>query len=925
MRRKGARRAGGGAGGGAARASARTASALALLAVSSSALPAALASQSLEGNGAVAAGLLLRQLDGVKRVLMIAAHPDDEDTSLLTVLARGWGAETAYLSLTRGDGGQNVLGPELFEGLGIVRTGELEAARRLDGARQYFTRAFDYGFSKSAEEALSFWRRDEVLADVVWVIRTFRPHVVVSVWSGTPRDGHGQHQASGILAREAFDAAADPSRFPEQLALGVEPWAPLKLYESARGDFGGRGGGAAPRSESAGGGAVAALRIDTGTRDPLLGRSLFQLSMASRSRHRSQEQGSPEPAGPRDTGVRLVRSRVAEAESGFFAGIDTTLVGSVRRFAGDPLAGPAWEVAAPRVERALEEYREALAHARNAFGLDPSAIAPHLGRALASLARAREVAGDAAPTEVRWVLEQRIRVATAAFAAAAGISLDVRADDDLVAPGQTVRVSTELWNSSEFALALPTVALRAPDGWLVSLESVRGLDSEGRVPPRSLVTWTHEVRLPQGAEPSRLYYLREPREGAMYRWPDDPSLRGLPRDPVPVSADVGFDPVLGPEERPLAPRLTLTAPWRHVAVDPARGEVERAVLVVPALSVRVAPAALVWPAGRIEPRAMSVVLRNESGEGSRGRVAVRAPAGWSVSPPEQPFDLSEAGAERTLSFAVRPSGTPTPGEHLFEVVATTVDGRSYSEGYTLIDYEHIERAALFSRAAARVSVFPVAVAEGLRVGYVMGSGDDGPEALGQIGVDVTSLDAEQVRGGSFEGFDAIVLGVRAEETRPDLRAASEQLRDYVRAGGVVIAQYNRGPLGGVAPGLDVSRNAPRVVDETAPVRVLEPEAPIFAFPNRIGPSDFEGWVQERGLYFASAWGPSYVSLLELADPGEEPQRGSLLVAAEGEGVFVYTALAFFRQWSTGVPGAYRLFANLISLDPLVWRAYAARR
>jgi LmbE family N-acetylglucosaminyl deacetylase len=863
-------------------------------------------------------------MDGVKRVLMIAAHPDDEDTSLLTALARGWGAETAYLSLTRGDGGQNVLGPELFEGLGVVRTGELEAARRLDGARQYFTRAFDYGFSKSADEALSFWRRDEVLADVVWVIRRFRPHVVVSVWSGTPRDGHGQHQASGILAQEAFDAAGDPSRFPEQLALGVEPWTPLKLYESARGDFGGRGGGGAVSGP--GGGAGEILRIDTGTRDPLLGRSLFQLSMASRSQHRSQEQGSPQPAGPRETGVRLLRSRVAEPEPGLFAGIDTTLAGLAARIASGQAGTAGREVAARETARALEEYRTAVSRARDAFGLDLSAMLPHLGRAIAGLAEARRVAGDFAPTEVRLVLERRVEVATAAFAAAAGISLDVRADDDIIVPGQTVRISTQLWNSSALALALPAATLHAPEGWIVRQASVEGLDAEGRVPPRSLVTWAYEVRLSPTAEPTRLYYLSAPRAGAMYRWPDDPSLWGLPRDPAPVFAEVSFEPVTAaPGVSALAPRVALTSAWRHVTVDPARGEIERAVLVVPALSVRVSPEGLVWPEGRVEPRTMSVLLRNEAVAGSRGRLVVRAPAGWSVSPPEQGFELDEAGAERTLAFTVRPSGRPERGRHAFEVVAFGDDGRQHAEGYTLIDYDHIERTAFFSPAEARVSVLPVAVADGLRVGYVMGSGDDGPEALRQIGVDVTLLDEERVRGGAFEGFDAIVLGVRAQETRADLRVASERLLDYVRGGGVVVAQYNRGPLGNVAPGLDVGRNAPRVADETAPVRVLEPDAPVFTFPNRIGPADFEGWVQERGLYFASEWGPAYVPLLELHDPGEDPQRGSLLVAAEGEGVFVYTGLSFFRQWSAGVPGAYRLFANLVSLDPGAWRAYAARR
>jgi hypothetical protein len=273
--------------------------------------------------------------------------------------------------------------------------------------------------------------------------------------------------------------------------------------------------------------------------------------------------------------------------------------------------------------------------------------------------------------------------------------------------------------------------------------------------------------------------------------------------------------------------------------------------------------------------------------------------------------LDEAGAERTLTFEIRPSGSPAAGEHSFAVTARDASGRSYVEGYTLVDYEHIDRAALYARAEARVSVVPVVVAEGLRVGYVMGSGDDGPEAIRQLGVDVELLDEDRVRDGDFAGFDVIVLGVRAYEARADVRAAANQLLDFAREGGTVIAQYNRESLGSLPPmPLEVGRVSPRVADERAPVRI--PAA------------DFDGWVQERGLYFGEQWDDGYWPLLEMNDPGEAPQRGSLLVGSVGEGLFVYTALSFFRQWADGVPGPYRLFANLISLDPSAWRAFSAR-
>lgn len=875
-----------------------------LIAGASLVFPCAAPGQSLEGSGAVSVGLLLRQMDGVKRVLMIGAHPDDEDTSLLTTLARGWGAETAYLSLTRGDGGQNVIGSELWEGLGVVRTGELEAARRLDGGLQFFTRAFDYGFSKSADEALSFWPRQELLADVVWIIRKFRPHVVVSVWSGTPRDGHGQHQASGIVAREAFSAAGDPARFPEQLELGVEAWAPAKLYESSRG-LGGRGGGPAP----------GALRIQTGSLDPLLGRSLFQLSMASRSQHRSQDMGSAEPPGPRETGVLLVESTVEGGERDFFAGVDTTLAG----LAGG-LSGPA----AGAVRGELEAYRRALRRAEERFGLDPRGVVAELGEALGRLEGVSASVSGAGGTELRLALARRSETATRAFAAAAGVVLEVQAEDDLIVPGQSVSVSALLWNGGSSRLAAPEVELRAPPGWRVTPTSVEGLASDGSASPGSLATWTFEVEVPPDADLSRLYYLREPRDGAWYRWPDDPELWGLARDPAPITGSASFVPM--GTDGPIGPRLSISEEWRYVGVDPARGQFTKAVLVVPAVSVGVVPGGLVWPQSRGEERSLSVVVRTEAEGGSRGELTVRAPAGWSVTPASQPFDLPESGTQRSLTFAIRPTGAPAVGTHVLSFSARDEGGRSYSEGDALVDYEHIERAALFAPAEARVTVVPVAVAQGLRVGYIMGSGDDGPEAIRQLGAEVELLGESEVRAGAFDAFGTIVLGVRAYETRPDLRAASGQLLDFVRGGGVVVAQYNRGPLGSLAPlPLEVGRSAPRVADETARVRVLDASAPPFTTPNRIGAGDFEGWVQERGLYFGAEWDEGYTPLLELNDPGEPPARGSLLVASEGEGVFVYAALSFFRQWADGVPGAYRLFANLISLDPAEWRAYAASR
>jgi LmbE family N-acetylglucosaminyl deacetylase len=878
--------------------------------------PSLLSAQAPSGRSSFAdAALLMRQLDGVKRVLMIAAHPDDEDSSLLAALSRGWGAETAYLSLTRGDGGQNLIGPELGEGLGVIRTGELVAARRLDGGEQFFTRAFDFGYSKSAQEAIRFWAEDDVLADAVWIIRTFRPHVIISQWSGTPQDGHGQHQASGIIAHEAFRAAADPARFPEQLTEGVGAWQTAKLYRGLR-----------RLSEGE------ALTLPTGTFDPLLGRSHFQLGMASRSMHRSQDMGVRQWPGPRATTLELVAGPRTGSPHSLFSGIDTTLIGLVGGVEGEDRVV---------VERHLQAYRDALTEARAT--LDPSEpwrAAVALGRALGHLRSARSVTTemDQAPSELGRVLRRKEELVQAALMAAAGVTLEVRVDDDLLVPGEDVTVHVELWNGGELAVtgAMPQVHL--PRGWTLRwaeegelgtnpsrfgfFGGAGGTQHRGAadVPSGSLARWSVRVTVPADAQPSRQFYLVEPRDGAMYRWPEDRSLWGLPLNPPELTATVRAD-FSHPEGLPpleLNPRVAA----RYVGVDRTTGEFRRPVLVVPAVSVAMDPPGMVWPIEVSEARSVTVVVANEAASGSSGSVALELPAGWTAEPARHPFSLDVPGASRSFTFQVAPAGSVLPGQHVFRAVATTQDGNTYSEGVRLLDYPHIDRVALFHPAEALVSAFSARVTEGLSIGYVMGSGDSGPEALRQLGLEVEEMGPEDVRSGSFPDYDVIVLGVRAYETRPDLAAANEQLLEFVRAGGTVVAQYNQFEFteGGYGPyPIQISRD--RVSEEDAAVAVLDPAAPVLLSPNRIGPEDFDGWVQERGLYFPREWDERYHAILSMADTDEEPKAGSLLVASVGDGVYVYASLSFFRQFATGVPGAYRLFANLVSLRPRDWREH----
>ena len=887
--------------------------------------PAAIAGREASIDGLVHGGIAelaldLRRLDGVKRVLMIGAHPDDEDTSLLTALARGMGAETAYLSLTRGDGGQNLIGPELFEGLGVVRTGELLAARRIDGGGQYFTRAFDFGFSKSAEEALRLWPREELLRDVVWVIRSFRPQVIVSVFSGTPRDGHGQHQAAGQVAREAFELAADPTRFADQFAYGVKPWQAGKLYRRLRGQAEGE-----------------VLEVETGQFDALLGRSWYQVAMDSRSQHRSQDMGVAQPFGSRVSALTLwaqapgLAEAAAGAPAGLFAGIDTTMVAPARALDG---AG-----SSSKIEPQLQRYRSAIREAGEALSpVSPWAAAPHLMQALAALdgalAQARRFSSDVAGSgatavagsDLVWELERRRELLVEALATAAGVIVRTTTDDDLVVPGDTVTVTVEIWNGGPFELRGLRPGVQSDRGRLI--QQPEGSDGEtGRsLNSGEVGRFEYKLEVSPDAASSRLYFRAEVRDGEMYRWPSDPALWGQPFDPAPIAGQIALELVTGATDAGSA-SVALRRAARFVDVDKASGEFSEPVLIVPAVSVASQPGTMVWPAALQETREVAVELRAEDAHGARGRVVLRAPDGWQIEPAAHDFAFSGPGQQRTFSFAVTRTNAAV-GSHELTPVVELDDGRTFDEAYKLIEYPHLERVAMFDPADTRITVAPVQVTSGLRVGYIVGSGDDGPEALAQMGVQVELVDAQRLRRGDLDGLDALVLGIRVYETQPEIAAANDAILDFARRGGTVVSQYNKYeyPEGGFAPyALSMAPRAPRVTDENSPVRLLDAQSPVLSGPNRISLADFEGWVQERGLYFLSEWDSAWVPQLGFTDPGEDESLGALVVAPVGEGLYVYTGISFFRQFPAGVAGGYRLFANLVSLDRTRWDAWQQKR
>jgi LmbE family N-acetylglucosaminyl deacetylase len=848
--------------------------------IAAQAVPAPSAGQSTAYTGAEALGLELRRMGTTARVLMIGAHPDDENTAVLATLALGEGADVAYLSLTRGDGGQNLIGPELKEGLGLIRTDELVAARRIDGAQQFFSRAIDYGYSKSAEEAFRHWPRDSLIADAVAVIRRFRPDVILSVWSGTPADGHGQHEATGVVAKAAFEAAADPSMYPGQVAAGLEPHRARWLLQSTW----------RPSGDPA-------FWLRTGEYDPLFGRSHYQISMASRSQHRSQDQGSAQPAGPQRTAVVPL---VGEAPAGLLEDVPTTLLHIASLHGGSEA-----------LLTKLVAYRTSVEQATTSFNpLRPGALVPVLSTTFAMLEQARALASGPGLEKVRFRIDTERAQAAEALRLAAGIVLDASAADDMVVPGQTFEVTLDVWNGGESAVTVESLEPSLPAGWRVAARPEGGTV----VGPGELIRRRFRVTVPARPDFSDPYFLEAPHDGDMYAWPADAALRGLPYGPPPVqaSARIRVGDVVLPVE----------AEAKYVSVDKAVGERRLSVLVVPRAGVTVEPGIVVVPLSAPDAdsdtpssREIAVTVTAASPDGISGTVRLETPPGWSVTPASSVVSLESEGARQSVSFTVSPPADIEPGRHRISAVLEA-DDEEYGRGWTRIDYPHTQPRLLFEDAAATFPVFPVAVAEGLRVGFIEGAGDDAAAALRRLGLEVEPITPGILRSGDLGRFDVIVAGIRTYEVRPDVIQANARILDWVEAGGTYIVQYNKQEFvrGSFAPyRLEMADRADRVTDEESPVTVLEPEHPAMSRPNRIGPADFEGWVQERGLYFPTNWDERWTPLLEMNDPGEASLLGSLLITDYGRGKYVYTGLSLFRQLPEGVPGAYRLLANLVSL------------
>jgi len=831
---------------------------------------------------------LLDRLPTVASVLHTGAHPDDEDSALIARLARGDHARVAYLSLNRGEGGQNVIGPEQGEALGVIRTEEMLQARRLDGGEQLFTRTYDFGFSKRREEAEQKWGVEAALADVVRAIRLFRPLVVVSRWTGTPIDGHGQHQLAGQLTRLAFDQAGDPARFPEHAAEGLRPWRPLKLYVSE--PFPGDPAFAAT------------LRLETGRLDPVLGRSYFEIAMEGRSQHKSQEQGVPELRGPQSSGVRLVTSHVGapSPETHLFDGVDVSVPG-IARIAGLPDGSLAPELA--RIQESARRGGEAF------LPKEPARSIPALAEGLRAVREARRVleaidTAAEAKAEAGFLLLRKEREFEAALEAAAGVVVDALADAETIAAGETATITTRVFVPDPGLVKVGAIDLRVPAGWLVapaaSAPPIRGRRPRTETASAEAI---FEVTVSGGVAPTQPYWLRSPRNGDLYHWPD---------------GDARSRPFADREAQAIVPleiggvAVTARRGIEHRFADPARGEVRRDLAVVPALALDVEPDLLVVPTSSADrTRRIAVRLEKTARARMEGSVRLELPAGWRSDPEGAHFRLEGKGERAAVHFRVSVPTGATAGAYRIAATASSGDA-SFGRALRTIAYQHIQTHRLYTPAESWLRVLDLTVAP-VRVGYVMGSGDRVPEAIRVMGLSVALLDEDALSTADLSRYDTIVVGVRAAQVRPDFVATHGRLLDFVRGGGTLIVQYQRPDFAerGLPPFR--ARICGRVTDERAPVTILRPAHPAFTFPNRIGLADWEGWVQERSLEHLDDFDPRYQTLLEAHDPGEGHTDGSIVVAELGRGRYVYTGLSFFRQLPAGVPGAYRLFANLLSL------------
>jgi LmbE family N-acetylglucosaminyl deacetylase len=869
-----------------------------------------------------AAGLKqqLRKLQNTGRLMMVVAHPDDEDGGLLTLEARGKGVQTLLLTLTRGEGGQNKMGSSLFDVLGVLRTLELLASDRYYGVEQRFTRVADFGYSKTADETFEKWGGHDVpLQDIVRVIRQFRPDVLVARFSGTDNDGHGHHQASAILTKEAFRAAADPNRFPDQIKEGLQPWQAKKVYVGNVCGF----GATTCADENY------TVKLNTGEEDAVLGMSYVRFAIEG-LRHQ-QSQGLADlriPSGPRYAFYKLVDSVVPNTkdekghEKDLFDGLDTSLPGLTGQLGED-------KKKLPQLHKQLETIAEQVRSSSAGTPSSLAAVVAELGQANFQLDR-REISAEA-KARVTKDLSEKTEAASNALNLALGLTLHVTVAPPkgpvsplpsrtealtAVAPTQNLQIIAKLHNPSKYWLFIQN-AMFTPNDW-VRKDHVEAIT----IGPGEDYYANFGVHIPHDAPLTRPHWYRaDPERDAVNKTNVKYESLALPSKPFEVRVEYVIVDHKGPHS-PLPDFLKttasqyqgkITADIRTSFADEHGVERKSELAIVPAFSVVLEPGEQVLPFSNGNATSVNVGVSSNLTAPSDGTLRLDLPSGWRAEPSSFHVSLAKRGDKQDFSFKVFPANLAQGRAQIHAVL--DAGSKKYSEGYTLVTRDDLGSFYYFQPAIQHVSIVDVKVPKDLKVGYVMGAGDDIPTVLQQIGMNVTLIPAEKLATENLSQYGTIVLGVRAYDTQKELVANNKELLDFVSNGGTLIVQNNNS-VGDFNSGhftpypADLSRA--RVSVEEAPVQILAPDDPIFHFPNEISTKDFDGWVQERGLYFMDHWDEHFRPLLACHDPNETDQKGGLLVAKFGKGTYIYTGYAFFRQLPAGVPGAIRLFVNLVS-------------
>ena len=863
-----------------------------------------------QDDGRAGLELLLKRLQTTARLLHTVAHPDDEDGGMLTLESRGKGDDVTLMTLTHGEGGQNKTGSNLFDELGVLRVLELLESDKYYGVHQRFSLAADFGFSKSAEESLEKWKDGGKpgyipLRDMVRVIRTFRPDVIAQRFQGAPRDGHGHHQASGIITKEAFRAAADPAQFPE---LKLPPWQAKKLYMDNVRD-----------------GEDYTVAFDTGVEDPALGMSYAQFAMQGLKHQLSQGAGqwNLQP-GPHLTRYKLIDSvlpqpKAGEHEKDFFDGIDTSLPGLADRLGED-------EKRVPWLKPGLEEVAKLIDEATEAEKKDMESAAVPLSEAAEKfrsidLELLRSNLDDALKQDLVSRISEKLGDTSKAEELALGITAHALtaqqfAGKPLVTPRSELSVEVDVKNGSSRKLEIR--------------EGVGEPEFVGNANPGSTFRFKATIALPgQVTKPG--FHRENPETDSVYESSDSDST-------IPFAATAPFVHLVLAD--------TAGDKSKSKLVDVLHTEVETALLqsdgttrlrplaIAPKFSVLIDPSTQTVPTTAKDARKIDVHVRSIASGPAKGTLKLKVPYAWSPTPTQQTIEFSKYGEEKTVSFEVKPGELQ---EHKAKIEAIfESEGKTYTEGYTTVEREDLGTYYYYQPSIQKISEVAVKTQADLKVGYLMGAGDDIPTTLQQIGVDVTEIKPEELASGDLSKYATIVVGIRAYDTRDDIKKYNPRLLDFVKNGGTLIVQYETAvadfngvamppQTGPIPPKPDPNSPIPgkltpypaelsrdRVSVEDAPVTVLEPDNPVFHYPNAIAASDFNGWVQERGLYFMDRWAPEYHALLSCHDPNEPERKGGLLEAKYGKGTYIYTGYAFFRQLPVGVPGAVRLYVNLLS-------------